>query len=340
MFWPGLTSEIKFAVKSCAICQEHQNAPKPLPVLHHEIPAAPWLKLAMDLFTWKTKKYLICVDYLSKYPVIKSVADETSASTAAATMEIFAELGVPMQIVSDNGPAFVGPEFKALLRSYDVRHTTSSPTYPPGNSQAERCIQTIKKLFDKASQDNTNLQAALLTYRSTPLSGTVPSPLELLTARPARSNLPVSMRHFCTPSTPSRYNDATDVLQRNNLVEREEINVAQGPARFYNTRTETWQPCQILSPAREPRSMNIQTESGRVLRRTSRHLHEIPGATPVATTLPPEIPAAHPAPEPVDATAAAPVEASTPSRSSKRSVALQTRTTRSGRTTQVPGKFQ
>ena len=50
--------------------------------------------------------------------------------------------------------------------SYRFHHVTSSPRYPQSNGQAERTVQTVKRLMMKAE----NPYLVLLMYRSTPLS--------------------------------------------------------------------------------------------------------------------------------------------------------------------------
>ena len=51
---------------------------------------------------------------------------------------IFAAYGLPQQIVSDNGPQFVSPEFSSFLKANEVRHT--------------RCtLPTIQRLMERQS---------------------------------------------------------------------------------------------------------------------------------------------------------------------------------------------
>ena len=96
--------------------------------------------------------------------------------------------------MSDNGPQYSSLEFKQFAEAYDFCHTTSSPLFAQSNGQAERTVQTVKKLL-KESKDP---HSALLTYRSTPFPWCNLSPAELLMGRRVHANIPV-LNHQLKP---------------------------------------------------------------------------------------------------------------------------------------------
>ena len=69
-------------------------------------------------------------------------------------------------------------------------HITSSPHYPQSNGFAEALVGIAKKLMDKSLKEGKLWNFGLLQYRTTPISSTLPSPLEMLTGRKAHLNLP------------------------------------------------------------------------------------------------------------------------------------------------------
>ena len=89
----------------------------------------------------------------------------TTASIVSALKSIFSRHGIPQVLVSDNGPQYASQEFTSFAREYDFTHVTSSPHFPQSNGQAERTVQTMKKLLD----DSEDPYMALLCYRATPL---------------------------------------------------------------------------------------------------------------------------------------------------------------------------
>ena len=56
-------------------------------------------------------------------------------------------------MVSDNGPQFTAEEFKAFATTWDFEHITSSPGYLQSNAFAEKYVQIVKNILDKAKSD-------------------------------------------------------------------------------------------------------------------------------------------------------------------------------------------
>ena len=55
---------------------------------------------------------------------------------------------------------------------------------------AERCVQTMKASLIKTMEEAEDMDLALLTYKTTPLSHELPSPAELLNSRKYKTLLP------------------------------------------------------------------------------------------------------------------------------------------------------
>ena len=106
--------------------------------------------------------------------------------------QIFAEYGWPYTLVSDSGPCYTSETFKGLMEEYQVNHITSSPHYPQSNGLAEKYIQIVKNLFYKAKEEGQDLHKCLMTYRNTPLSSHLQSPMQILSNSATRSTLPLS----------------------------------------------------------------------------------------------------------------------------------------------------
>ena len=92
--------------------------------------------------------------------------------------------------MSDNGPQFASKEFEAFASQYCFDHITSSPRYPQSNGMIERMVQTVKHCMKKCAEARHDPYLAVLIYRATPLSNSIPSPAELLNGRKYRALLP------------------------------------------------------------------------------------------------------------------------------------------------------
>ena len=60
-------------------------------------------------------QYLLCVDYYSKYPEITKFCDTTSRGVITAMKSTFARHGIPVSVVSDNGPQYASGEFMSVF---------------------------------------------------------------------------------------------------------------------------------------------------------------------------------------------------------------------------------
>ena len=92
---------------------------------------------------------------------------------------IFSRLGIPEEIISDNGPQYASKSFEKFAKTWGFKHTTSSPYYPRANGLAERYVQVVKDLLEKTKQDDKDPYLAMLEHRNTPMEN-YKSPSELL----------------------------------------------------------------------------------------------------------------------------------------------------------------
>ena len=260
VFWPRISYDIQELIERCIICQEHGKS-QPIVGITQELPPFPWHTLATDIFYWKRMDFLIVADVFSKYFLVRKLINSTSTAVCAEIATIVTELGLPHVIRSDNGPCYNSKEFQQMLQRYNITHQTSSPHHPRSNGFVERMVGVAKKLMDKAGSEGKLWISGLYEYRVTPQSGSIASPLQLLTQRiPREKDLPQ------LPSTlgaHEMYDTHQEILRRQpDRPERSYIELTPGMAVWVQHKQNTsWEPAIIASQT-SPNSYWIMQENG------------------------------------------------------------------------------
>lgn len=164
-------------------------------MISHNIPKIRWNIIGCDLFELYGQKYLLAIDYYSKFIEIKTLQKGTTSNTIIDKLKsMFARYGIPLTVVTDGGPQFFSGEFKHFSNAWEFNHILTSPHYAQSNGMAERNVQTLKGIFKKVLEDKRKY-LALLQYRNIDINGTY-SPAEILMSRKLRSLLPLKSKNL------------------------------------------------------------------------------------------------------------------------------------------------
>ena len=147
----------------------------------HKIPDGPWKKLGVDYFDFDGKKFLLIIDYFSKFMYVEEMQTSTAKATVNKLKQIFSIEGSPHILISDN-TIFNSAEFQQFSQQWNFEHITSSPNYPQSYGQAEQAVQTLKQRMARCKKDGSDWQQALQELMSTPTKD-LPSPAEILHGR-------------------------------------------------------------------------------------------------------------------------------------------------------------
>lgn len=136
-------------------------------------PICPWQRVHIDYAgPIDGDYYLLAVDFFSKWPEVIRSNRITAAATIGILRSIFARLGMPETLVSDNGTQFTSSEFAQFCVSNGIDHVTTAPFHPQANGQAERFVDTFKRANKKLEEGRGTigeiLETFLLAYRSKP----------------------------------------------------------------------------------------------------------------------------------------------------------------------------
>ena len=104
---------------------------------------------------------LILVDSATGWPEAIRVKNRSATTVQEVLRTIFARLGVPNTLVSDNAPEFCNSNLCEWLRRIGCKPLKTPPWHPASNGQAERMVQTVKRGIKAFSCRNNNFDAYL-----------------------------------------------------------------------------------------------------------------------------------------------------------------------------------
>lgn len=127
IFWPGINQSIRDMVKACTICSKYQPAQPKLQLMQPDLPTFSWATISMDICEQDGYKYLLVVDYYSRFPIIKALQDTSADTVCKQFTQILTEYGLPTTIIADCGSHFMSDRFKRECHNSNITLKTSSP---------------------------------------------------------------------------------------------------------------------------------------------------------------------------------------------------------------------
>ena len=277
LFWPLMAHHIRNKIGNCSLCLQYSNSQQKEPLKNHEIPFLPWNKVGCDIFEIKGQKYLLLVDYYSKFVDVQCLNHSpTSSKIISVLKDRFSLFGIPLTLISDGGPQFASAEFSKFAKQWQFKHIFSSPMYAQSNGMAERHIQTIKKMFKKVLAEKKDLYLALLQYKNAPIAGNV-SPSELFFCRKLRTTIPCTT-NYLKQKLVKNYNKTIKTAQTYQKTYYDKSSTNDLPAVLKGTRVYvqvipkgTWSPGTVVEVLAN-KKYRVLLESGSVLVRNRRFI--------------------------------------------------------------------
>ena len=202
-YWPGIFRDVANYCRSCSACQKSSSKGRlraplvPLPII-----ATPFKRIAMDIVgplpkSRSGKRYILVVcDYATRFPEAIALKSIDAARIAEELLKLFARVGIPDEILTDQGSNFTSQLLTEIYRMLHVHPIKTTPYHPQTDGLVERFNKTLKsilrKVVNKEGKDWHQLIPYLLfAYREVPQSSTGFSPFELLYGRTVKGLLDV-----------------------------------------------------------------------------------------------------------------------------------------------------
>lgn len=279
LYWPNMSVDIKNKVESCEVCLQYRRKNVKQPLLPHEPVFLPFEKIAIDFCDFEDKKLMIVVDYYSGFFEFVFLNSLQATVVIQHLKSILARHGIPVTIMTDNGPPFASAEFANFAKDWGFNHTTSSPCYPRSNGLVEKTVDIVKKILFKARKEKKDHFLALLHFRNAERKG-IYSPAQLLFSRNLRTKLPCTRQHL-VPKLVVIEDYMSKIEKKNQQMKKYFdrntkvlTDVALGDEVMFKKNPDLpWLPGKILAEAEEPRSFVVQdVEGGGIYRRNREHI--------------------------------------------------------------------
>ena len=211
-YWPGVYRDVEDHIRICEQCQ--RSAPKgkvkapliPLPIMEE-----PFKRIAMDVVgplprSSSGKRFILVIcDYATRYPETIALRTVDAPTIAEELLKFFARMGVPEEILTDQGTNFTSQLLAEVYRLLHIKPIRTTPYHPQTDGLVERFNNTLKAMLRKAADDEGKdwdrlLPYLLFAYREVPQASTGFSPFELVYGRHVRGPLDVLKESWETSS--------------------------------------------------------------------------------------------------------------------------------------------
>jgi len=150
----------------------------PLPII-----SQPFERIAMDIVgplprSARGNRFVLVVcDYATRYPEAIPMKSIDASSVAEELVTIFSRVGVPKEVLIDQGSNFTSQLLSELYKMLHVQPIRTTPYHPQTDGLVERFNQTLKTMLRKVSgRDGKDwdklLPYLLFAYREVPQAST------------------------------------------------------------------------------------------------------------------------------------------------------------------------
>lgn len=232
-YWPKMKESIAKYINECSICGQVKYDRNPIKQKLSVVPppTKPFEILHLDLFTAQSEKFLTLVDAFSKYAQAYHLRDGTALSVIQALLTFCTHHGVPLTIVTDQGPEFTNALFSEFTRLHKIQHHKILAHTPNDNGIVERFHSTILEhlrilKLEKKTEPAINLMPyAILAYNSSIHSFTKCRPIDLITGHfdprdPIDIDLTEHLLQQYLQDHKTRVNRVYDIINETSLHDR------------------------------------------------------------------------------------------------------------------------
>ena len=206
--WPGIGSDIINFCRACPVCQKcDKRKGRQAMMIERPVMSEPFEVIGIDLVgPFRVGKggcthLLTAICMATRWPEAVPLKSITARAVANGLLDIFSRVGIPRQLVSDQGAQFTGSVLRHVCEGLHIDLIKTTPYHPEGNGVVERMHGPLCAMLKKAVREGhdwvSQVPFALFALRAAPNRDTDFSPFELVYGRRARTPLDVIHQGWC-----------------------------------------------------------------------------------------------------------------------------------------------
>jgi transposase InsO family protein len=251
-YWFGWHSDVERALARCANCATYfRGILKRQGELQIPCVGEAFERIAIDITGPHPKSrqgyvyILTVIDLFTKWAMAFPVRQHDAVTVASILCDqVFSVYGIPLQILSDQGPEFEGHLMRELCRELRIDKLRTTSYHPSCNGGVERFHRTLNSLLGRVVSENQRdwserLPAVMAAYRASSHEATGSSPNKLMFGREV--NVPIDLALGRPANHWESYSDfvahKTKVMEEAYSTTRQQLNVtANRSKRYYDMR--------------------------------------------------------------------------------------------------------
>ncbi|EER03588.1 gag/pol/env polyprotein, putative [Perkinsus marinus ATCC 50983] len=153
VWWPSLKSDVKGFMMKCWICRREAIRLLPLGGQRPHSVSPRFQRVVIDFLgpfqgvvveNWDSPSILVAVDATTSWLELYLVGDQTANSTIKCLVQWSLRFGPPLQILSDQDPAYTSRVMKGVLAAFNITSQTSGGHHAQAQGAAEQCVHVVK----------------------------------------------------------------------------------------------------------------------------------------------------------------------------------------------------
>ena len=198
--WPLLSVDIRKHCTSCESCQKaNKSGPRHVPMVERPVITEIFENISVDIVGPLPKgkggaEYILTIMCLaSHWPEAVPLRIITARAISEAMLLVFSRIGLPLEMLSDQGSQFTGKLAKEVCKLLQIKQVRITAYHPQTNGAIERFHGTLEGILAKATARGIDwveqLRFALFAIRQMPYRSIGFSPFELIYGRNVRTPL-------------------------------------------------------------------------------------------------------------------------------------------------------